>query len=136
MVRLQWSLALLSFREQETLAQAQVTVGAMDLKPLALIRAVEQAEAIIANLEQDELSIMLVSEGLPALVRTFSLEGEILDEDGESSDWIEIHNPTDKLSVSSFITFREVSPIGLPSLSLSCSASGIGSSFSTSMTMG
>ena len=65
------------------LQAADVSIRAMDLKPLALIRAVVQEEAIVANLEQDELGVAIVVDHLPALVRTFSLESENLSEPGK-----------------------------------------------------
>ena len=64
------------------LQAADISVRVMDLKPLALIRAVAQAEAIVANLEQDELGVAIVVDHLPALVRTFSLESENLSDPG------------------------------------------------------
>lgn len=54
----------------------------MDLKPLALVRAVKQEEAIIVNLEQDMLDIILVVDCWPAIMRTFSLGKEQLDTQG------------------------------------------------------
>jgi hypothetical protein len=47
---------------------------AMDLKPLALVRAVGQEQAVIINLEEGMLDIILVVEGLPAIMRTFGLD--------------------------------------------------------------
>ena len=64
----------------EALRAAGVSPRAMDLKPLALVRAVRQGEAIIANLEQDELGITIVAGHLPAIMRTFSVESEGLDQ--------------------------------------------------------
>jgi len=58
------------------LEAAGLAIQAMDLKPLALIRAVKKPEAIIANLEQDELGVIIVVDYLPAHMRTFSLEAE------------------------------------------------------------
>lgn len=59
-----------------------ITPYVMDLKPLALIRAVKKQEAIIVNLEQDELDITLVVDYLPAIMRTFSLQNENLERTG------------------------------------------------------
>jgi hypothetical protein len=47
---------------------------AMDLKPLALVRAVGQDQAVIMSLEAGLLDIILVVEGLPAIMRTFGLD--------------------------------------------------------------
>lgn len=48
----------------------------MDLKPLALARAANRGEAIIANLEPDCYDIVLVAEGIPAIMHTISPRGE------------------------------------------------------------
>jgi type IV pilus assembly protein PilM len=63
-----------------SLESAAIAPYVMDLKPLALIRAVNQAEAIIVNLEETSLDIVLVVDYLPAIMRTFSLERETLDD--------------------------------------------------------
>lgn len=67
----------------QALLAAQVTPYVMDLKPLALIRAVGRPEAIIANLEQDMLDIVLVRDYVPAIMRTFGLRQEGLDASGK-----------------------------------------------------
>lgn len=54
----------------------------MDLKLLALIRAVQRQNTIIANLERDVLNIILVVDYLPAIMRSFSVQGEDLDDQG------------------------------------------------------
>jgi len=48
--------------------------SATDLKPLALVRAVGQTEAIIADLEQESLTIVLVVEGVPVIMRSFPFD--------------------------------------------------------------
>ena len=63
-----------------SLDSAGIVPYVMDLKPLALVRAVNQAEAIIVNLEETSLDIVLVVDFLPAIMRTFSLERETLDD--------------------------------------------------------
>lgn len=65
------------------LKAAGVSPFAMDLKPLALIRAVNQDEAIIISLERDTLDVILVIDFLPAIMRTFSLEREHLNTQGK-----------------------------------------------------
>jgi Tfp pilus assembly PilM family ATPase len=64
------------------LEAANVRVFVMDLKPLALIRATRQSEAIIVDLEQDVLDIVLVNNYLPTIMRTFSLGNEFLNDQG------------------------------------------------------
>ncbi|MHB1296735.1 MAG: type IV pilus biogenesis protein PilM [Anaerolineae bacterium] len=59
---------------------AGIALYAIDLKPLALIRAVGRSEAILANLEQNTLDVVVVVDYLPAIMRTFSLENENMDD--------------------------------------------------------
>jgi len=72
-----------------SLEAAGIKPSSMDLKPLALIRAVGQREAIILCLEDDILDVVLVVDGLPAIVRTFSLAREHLDAQGRLDRMIE-----------------------------------------------
>jgi len=46
----------------------------MDLKPLALVRAVGRDETVIADLEQESLTIVLVIGGIPVIMRSFPFE--------------------------------------------------------------
>jgi Tfp pilus assembly PilM family ATPase len=48
----------------------------MDLKPLALIRAVNQKDAIIADLEPDSLDVIIVVDDIPSIMRTIALSGD------------------------------------------------------------
>ena len=57
-------------RQVETLRAAKVKPGVMDLKPLALIRAVNQSNAIIVNLEEQCIGVIIVVESIPAIVRS------------------------------------------------------------------
>lgn len=66
-----------------TLEAAGIPPFVMDLKPLALIRAVNRPEAIIVNLEEDSLDIVLVVDYLPAIMRTFTIGRERLDAQGK-----------------------------------------------------
>jgi len=52
----------------------------MDLKPLALIRAAHRREVVLVNLERDMLDIALVVDYVPAIMRSFSLEKDKLDD--------------------------------------------------------
>jgi len=52
----------------------------MDLKPLAVIRAVNTPDAVIVNLEQSTLDIILVVGFMPAIMRCFSLDSQELDQ--------------------------------------------------------
>jgi Tfp pilus assembly PilM family ATPase/Tfp pilus assembly protein PilN len=60
----------------QTLAVAGVAPYLMDLTPLALTRAANRTSAIIANLEPDCFDIVLVAEGIPAILHTLSPRGE------------------------------------------------------------
>lgn len=65
--------------QMRALQAAGIKPLAMDLKPLALIRAAQQRDAILVNLEQGSMDIVLVAEHLPAIMRSFSLERESAD---------------------------------------------------------
>jgi len=60
----------------EALREAGVTLRTMDLKPLALVRAVNRSQAIIVNLEAGSLDIVIVVNSFPGLMRTIALEEE------------------------------------------------------------
>jgi type IV pilus assembly protein PilM len=59
-----------------TLATAGLAPYLVDLKPLALARAAHRGQAIIANLEPDSFDIVLVAQGIPAIMHTISPRGE------------------------------------------------------------
>jgi hypothetical protein len=61
----------------ETFRLAGVTLRSMDIKPLALVRAVGRREALIADLEPDTLDVIIVRGGIPATIRSVSLRLEI-----------------------------------------------------------
>jgi type IV pilus assembly protein PilM len=63
-----------------SLEAAGIRPFVMDLKPLALVRAVGEPEAIIVNLEKYALDIVLVVDYLPAIMRAFSFAGEDVDQ--------------------------------------------------------
>jgi type IV pilus assembly protein PilM len=62
--------------EIQTLAQAGIKEHVLDLKPMALARAVNRSEAVIIDLEPDSSHIVLVVQGIPMLMRTLILGGE------------------------------------------------------------
>lgn len=66
----------------QALEAASIPPFVMDLKPLALIRAVNRPEAVIVNLERAALDVILVREYQPAIMRTFSLEEDGLSDEG------------------------------------------------------
>lgn len=55
------------------LQQAGIRPRGVDLKPLALVRAVNRRNAIITNLEEGTLDIIIVVEDVPVIVRTIAL---------------------------------------------------------------
>ena len=61
----------------EAIRLAGATLQSMDVKPLALVRAVGRGEAIIADLEPDTLDVIVVRGGVPATIRAVSLRREI-----------------------------------------------------------
>ncbi|MCD6302589.1 MAG: pilus assembly protein PilM [Anaerolineae bacterium] len=66
----------------QALEAANIPPYVMDLKPLALIRAIDQPEAVVVNLECASLDIILVRQYQPAIMRTFSLEEDGLSNEG------------------------------------------------------
>ena len=56
-----------------TLRQCRVEPRSMDLKPLALVRAVNKDEAIVADLEASSLDIVMVVGGIPVIMRSLVL---------------------------------------------------------------
>ena len=60
----------------EALRRAGIKPRAMDLKPLALVRAVNRKNAIITSLEDRTLDIIIVVEDVPVIVRTIALGKE------------------------------------------------------------
>lgn len=46
----------------------------MDIKPLALVRAVGLSDALIADLEPESIDVIVVRDGIPATIRTVGLQ--------------------------------------------------------------
>lgn len=61
----------------QTLKVAAVVPCSMDLKPLALVRAIGRNEAVIADLEEESLTIVLVIAAIPVIMRSFPLGSEL-----------------------------------------------------------
>lgn len=83
----------------QTLVEAGVKPYVMDLKPIALSRAVGRRDALIIDLEPDAFGITLVVDGVPAIWRTIPprQEGFILEDivqllTEEVSRIVEFHN--------------------------------------------
>jgi type IV pilus assembly protein PilM len=58
---------------------AGIQLKAMDLKPLALVRAVNQRDAVIADLENESFHVIVVAEAVPDITRSAVLHREGLD---------------------------------------------------------
>lgn len=58
---------------------AGIQLKAMDLKPLALVRAVNQRNAVIADLENENLHVMVVRDSIPDITRSAVLHKEGFD---------------------------------------------------------
>jgi type IV pilus assembly protein PilM len=58
---------------------AGIQLKAMDLKPLALVRAVNQRNAVIADLENENFHVMVVRDAIPDITRSAVLHREAFD---------------------------------------------------------
>ena len=83
----------------QTLVESGVKPYIMDLKPIALARAVDHRDALIIDLEPDAFGIILVTDGVPAIWRTITLrqEGMVLEDmvqqmTEEVAKIVEFHN--------------------------------------------
>jgi len=75
----------------EVLRVAGVSSRALDLKPLALMRAVNQKDAIIANGESNSIELVIGVDDVPVLMRSVFLGEEVVTQDyavGRISDEI------------------------------------------------
>ncbi|HLH72138.1 MAG TPA: pilus assembly protein PilM [Chloroflexota bacterium] len=59
----------------EALDAANIRPLAMDLRPLAIARAVGRTDAIIVNLEETSLDVIIVVDNVPVLMRSLPLSG-------------------------------------------------------------
>jgi len=64
----------------QTLEEAGVKPYIMGLKPLALARAANRGDALIVDLEPDCFDIVLVANGIPAIMHTITPRGEGADD--------------------------------------------------------
>ena len=60
----------------QTLSMAGIEPYLMDLKPLALARAADQGNAIAVDMEPDSFDIVLIVNGIPAIMHTINPRGE------------------------------------------------------------
>ena len=81
----------------QTLAEAGIKPYLMDLKPLALARAANRRDALIVALEPDCFDIILVANGIPAIMHTMTPKGMNLEDNirrltDELSKTVEFYN--------------------------------------------
>jgi type IV pilus assembly protein PilM len=76
----------------KTMKAAKRPPCAVDIKPLALARAAGREEAIIADVEPGSADIIVVSGGVPVIMRT------VMERVGESDDEARIHRFHDELA--------------------------------------
>ena len=59
----------------EALEVANIKPRTMDLRPLALARAAGRGDAIVTNLEDGSLDVVIIDRGVPAAMRSISIPG-------------------------------------------------------------
>jgi hypothetical protein len=62
-------------------SHASLNPSSIDLKPLALMRAVNQKDAIIANCEGNSMELVIVSDDIPVLIRSVFLGEGVANQD-------------------------------------------------------
>ena len=104
---------------------AGIQLKAMDLKPLALIRAINQSDAVIADLENESFYIILVRDAVPDITRSAVLHREGLDLQQKARRLVEEvirtidfynHSHPDKLLEPTVPVFLTGELTGIPSL--------------------
>lgn len=78
----------------KTFQAAGIKLKAMDLKPFALVRAVNRKDAIIADLEEDRFHVIVVVNAIPVIARDGPLGQEASDQEGKSRRLVEELNKT------------------------------------------
>jgi len=104
---------------------AGLQLKAMDLKPLALVRAVNQRNAVIADLENDSFHVVVVADAIPDITRSAVLHREVLDPQQKARRLVEEvirtidfynHSHPDKLLDPSVPVFLTGELTGIPSV--------------------
>jgi hypothetical protein len=65
----------------QALSNAGIRPSQVDLKPLALMRAINQKDAIIANCEGNSMELVIVSDDIPVLIRSVFLGEGVANQD-------------------------------------------------------
>jgi len=104
---------------------AGIQLKAMDLKPLALVRAINQSDAVIADLENESFYIILVKDAVPDITRSAVLHREGLDPQQKARRLVEEvirtidfynHSHPDKLLEPTVPVFLTGELTGMPSV--------------------
>jgi Tfp pilus assembly PilM family ATPase len=73
----------------EALEAANIQPRTMDLRPLALVRALGCADGVVANLEEGSLDIVVVDRSVPAVIRSLPLIGATVARDAAQNRLVE-----------------------------------------------
>jgi Tfp pilus assembly PilM family ATPase len=73
----------------EALEAAEIQPRTMDLRPLAIVRALGCADGVVANLEEGSLDIVVVDRSVPAVIRSLPLVGPAAARDGAQNRLVE-----------------------------------------------
>jgi type IV pilus assembly protein PilM len=104
---------------------AGIQLRAMDLKPLALVRAVNRRDAVVADLEDDSFHVIVVKDAIPDITRSAVLHREALDPQQKARRLIEEvirtidfynHSHPDKLLEPTVPVFLTGELTGIPSV--------------------
>lgn len=69
-------------RQIRTTLKAGLKTDVLDVKPLALLHAVNTAEGVIANLESHGVTIVVVRDGVPGIIRMVPLPDDSQNQEG------------------------------------------------------
>lgn len=73
----------------EALDTANIQPLTMDLRPLAIARAIGRSDAIVVNLEDDSLDIVIIVDNVPALIRSLPLASAQIGRDAAQNRLVE-----------------------------------------------
>ena len=73
----------------EALDAANIRPLAMDLRPLAIARAVGRSDAVIVNLEETNLDVIVVVENVPVLMRSLPMTGATIGREAAQNRLVE-----------------------------------------------